>query len=190
MNMRRKERQITDDKVIDAVIMQCDCCRLGFLDEEGVYIVPLSFGFETIDNGGEAAEGNSRVFYFHGAREGRKALCIACSIENNVEVAFELDCAHAIKRGETACAHSAYYKCVMGTGKISHIEENSCKKHALNLIMEHETGKGDYDFPSPMLSRVSVFSLTVTQISCKANLPCGSAIAASSKLQPAVPNPR
>lgn len=62
--MRRNDREITDREKIREIIQKCYCCRLGFNDAGKVYIVPLSFGYEEI--------GDRRVFYFHGATEGRK----------------------------------------------------------------------------------------------------------------------
>lgn len=47
--MRRKEREITDNNKIIEIIDKCDCCRLGFKDEESVYIVPLNFGYKKED---------------------------------------------------------------------------------------------------------------------------------------------
>ena len=44
--MRRKDREVTDEKKIMEIISQCYCCRLGFIDKGAVYIVPLNFGFE------------------------------------------------------------------------------------------------------------------------------------------------
>ena len=44
--MRRKDREVTDDYQIDTIITSCNCCRLGFYDQDSVYIVPLSFGYE------------------------------------------------------------------------------------------------------------------------------------------------
>ena len=43
--MRRKDREVTDREKIKDIVGRCSCCRLGFQDEGGVYIVPLSFGF-------------------------------------------------------------------------------------------------------------------------------------------------
>ncbi len=43
--MRRADREITDANKIDKIIMKCDCCRLGFLEEGGAYILPLNFGY-------------------------------------------------------------------------------------------------------------------------------------------------
>ena len=59
--MRRSDREITDRAEIVRIIDACDCCRVGFATEDGVYIVPLNFAF--IENGALGA------FYFHGAKD-------------------------------------------------------------------------------------------------------------------------
>ncbi len=47
--MRRKDREVTDfDKMME-ILSACDCCRLGLVDENGAYIVPLNFGYEEAD---------------------------------------------------------------------------------------------------------------------------------------------
>ena len=43
--MRRKDREITDEAKIDEIISRCNCCRIGFNDSGEVYIVPLNFGY-------------------------------------------------------------------------------------------------------------------------------------------------
>lgn len=43
--MRRKDREVTDEAKIDEIISRCNCCRIGFNDSGEVYIVPLNFGF-------------------------------------------------------------------------------------------------------------------------------------------------
>ena len=62
--MRRKDREITDDYQIATIITSCNCCRLGFYDQDNVYIVPLSFGYEK--------KAGTRIFYFHSAKQGKK----------------------------------------------------------------------------------------------------------------------
>ena len=47
--MRRTDREVTDPAAIDAIIRACPCCRLGLRDGEGVYLVPLNFGFANVD---------------------------------------------------------------------------------------------------------------------------------------------
>ena len=56
--MRKANRAITDLDEIKALIDSCDTIRLGFVDGDEAYIVPLSFGFE--------AENGEFTFYVHG----------------------------------------------------------------------------------------------------------------------------
>ena len=105
--MRRTDREVTDPAAIDAIIRACPCCRLGLRDGEGVYLVPLNFGFANVDG--------QRTFYFHSAPEGHKIDLL----RQAKTVAFELDCGCAVTPGTTACSHSANYRSVMGQRALS-----------------------------------------------------------------------
>ena len=91
--MRRKDREVLDETKIDEFIRNCDCCRIGFYDKENdeVYIVPLNFGYSNVNN--------KRVFYFHGAKVGRKIDLISKSSK----VTFEMDSNHELIVGKMAC---------------------------------------------------------------------------------------
>ena len=158
--MRRKDREVLDEVKIDKFIRNCDCCRIGFYDKENneVYIVPLNFGYSHVDN--------KRVFYFHGAKEGRKIELIS----KTKKVGFEMDSNHELIIGKMACNYSERYQSVMGTGLISFVEDKDEKIAALNEIMFQSTGKKDWDFPEPMLNGVAVFKIEVTSLSCKEHL--------------------
>lgn len=62
--MRRKDRAITDFDAIVKIMEECDIIRLGLLDGEFPYIVPVNFAYRT--------EGEQIEFYVHGAMAGRK----------------------------------------------------------------------------------------------------------------------
>lgn len=158
--MRRKDREVLDEVKIDKFIRNCDCCRIGFYDKENneVYIVPLNFGYSNVDN--------KRVFYFHGAKEGRKIELIS----KTKKVSFEMDSNHELIVGKMACNYSERYQSIMGTGLISFVEDKDEKIAALNEIMFQSTGKKDWDFPEPMLNGVAVFMIEVTSLSCKEHL--------------------
>ena len=158
--MRRKDREVLEEAKIDEFIRACDYCRIGFYDKENdeVYIVPLNFGYSNLDN--------KRVFYFHGAKVGRKIDLISKSSK----VTFEMDTNHELIEGKTACNYSERFQCVMGTGLISFVEENEEKAMALNEIMFQSTEKKDWEFPEPMLNGVAVFKIEVKSLSCKEHL--------------------
>ena len=158
--MRRKDREVLDEVKIDKFIRNCDCCRIGFYDKENneVYIVPLNFGYSNVDN--------KRVFYFHGAKEGRKIDLIS----KTKKVSFEMDSNHELIVGKMACNYSERYQSVMGIGLILFVEDKEEKAMALNEIMFQSTGKKDWDFSEPMLNGVAVFKIEVTSLSCKEHL--------------------
>ena len=158
--MRRKDREVLDEVKIDKFIRNCDCCRIGFYDKENneVYIVPLNFGYSNVDN--------KKVFYFHGAKEGRKIELIS----KTKKVSFEMDSNHELIVGKMACNYSERYQSVIGTGLISFVEDKDEKIAALNEIMFQSTWKKDWDFPEPMLNGVVVFMIEVISLSCKEHL--------------------
>ncbi len=156
--MRRKDREITDNKRIDEIISKCRICRLGFNDNGKVYIVPLNFGFEEKDG--------KRIFYFHGAKEGRKIELIKTS----PYAGFEMDTDYELITGNTACNYSAAYQSIIGNGSVSFVESIADKTQALNLLMYADTGKKNWSFPSEALENVCVFRLEVEEISCKEHI--------------------
>lgn len=157
--MRRKDREIVDSGKINEIILDCDCCRIGFCEEEGAYIVPLNFGY--------TQQKGQRIFYFHGAGEGKKAVLA----EKRPVVGFELDTGHALKRGEAACGYSFAYQSVTGKGifeSVTDLEECIC---ALRMIMSHYSGIREWQFSEEVLSKTMVYKLTVTEMTCKENKP-------------------
>ncbi len=153
--MRRTDREVTNPEKINEIIRACSCCRLGFYDGHEVYIVPLSFGFEEADG--------RRIFYFHGAKKGRKIDLMA----SHPSVGFELDTNFAIHPGENACSYSARFQSVIGTGRVSLLEDPEEKRHGLQLIMRQNSGRDGWEFPDLALAGVAVFRLEVESISCK-----------------------
>lgn len=153
--MRRRDREITDETKIEQIVAACDCCRLGFWDGGQVYIVPLSFGYEK--------ENGDYIFYFHGAKEGRKIdLTRKCP-----QVGFEMDTNYLLHEADSACRHSCRFQSIIGNGTVSLVEDLAEKKKGLQLIMKKTTGKGDWELEENMVNGVAVIRLTVESISCK-----------------------
>ena len=154
--MRRKEREVSDLQEILEFIDSCDVLRIGMIDENGIYIVPVSYGFK-YDGG--------LTFYIHGAKEGRKASII----KNCPSVGFELDGSNSLMgQSDVACTYSSYYKSVIGNGSIRFIEDIREKKEAFALLMKHCTGEDrDWKFNESVLERTSVMELKVSTFSCK-----------------------
>lgn len=156
--MRRKDREVTDSEKIREIISRCHCCRLGLVDRGRAYIVPLNFGF--------TEEAGRYIFYFHGAGSGRKIDLM----KKDPAVGFEMDTNYKLNEDETACGYSARFQSVIGSGKVTFIEDVSEKKNALNAIMGHNTGKWDWKFPEKALNATCVFRLEVEELTCKEHL--------------------
>ena len=156
IEMRRKDRQVTDGAAIDAIICGCACIRLAFPVGDGApYILPLNFGF--------VHEGEKRVFYFHSAKKGRK-LDLA---RERPLVGFELDRGGELVSGPAACDYAYRFQSVIGTGRLEPVEDEAERLRGLGCLMGQYTGRSEgWDF-SRMLAAVEVMRLTVEELSCK-----------------------
>lgn len=159
--MRRTERAVTDSKNIAAVIRSCKICRIGLVDAEGVYIVPMNFGFEE-------SSGNWR-FWFHGAGEGRKYKLLHDIAAHGETVGFEMDSGYRLCAGATPCAFTAAYRSVIGIGHVHFAVSREEKRHGLTRLMQHIVGDENYTFPDAALDAVTVFSVEAVSLSCKEN---------------------
>lgn len=153
--MRRKEREITDYNTMLDIVHKCDCIRLGFVDGEDAYIVPLNYGYEDKDG--------KLVIYCHGAKEGRKAE----HIKRNGRASFEMDTKHELVARDIACDYSYMYQSVIGKGSIGFVEDYEEKKHALEIIMSHYSDKKDWLFSEARINAVAVMKLSVTEWTAK-----------------------
>ena len=122
-HMRKKNKEITDAKLIDTVIQRCQVCRLGLSDNGIPYVVPVCFGYR------------DRTVFIHCATEGRKIDII----KRNDYVCIEFDGDHELVQGDQACAWGMRYRSVIAWGKASLIENPREKRQALDVIMEHYT---------------------------------------------------
>ena len=135
---------------MEAILSKATVCRLGLADENGPYVVPLSFGYE--DN----------ILYFHGGARGRKV----SMLRNNSNVCFEVDVDVEVMLSETGCGSTIRYRSVIGFGKARFIEGHAEKKRALNVIMRHYTGR-EFDLADNDVRRATVFCVEIESMSGK-----------------------
>ena len=152
--MRRNDREVTDISELLAIIDRCKVCRIGMQDENGIYIVPMNFGYEYVDG--------RLTLVLHSAKEGRKI----DALSQKQEVCFEMDCEHRLLAGETACKYGYSFKSIIGNGSAVFIEDMDEKKRALGLLMQHQTGTA-FEFDDKMADAVAVFEVKVTTFTGK-----------------------
>lgn len=152
--MRRKDREVTDINDLLSIVEECRICHLGLIDDKGMYIVPLNYGYEYI---------NQRLnLYFHSAHVGRKIDAII----NNPNVCIEMDCDHRLIEGEKACDYSFGFKSIIGNGKASIVSDYNEKLKGLSLLMKHETQR-EFEFDEKMVNQVSVIKVEVIEFTGK-----------------------
>ncbi|SEQ47976.1 hypothetical protein SAMN02910369_01867 [Lachnospiraceae bacterium NE2001] len=154
--MRRNDREITDKTLIEHFIAKEQIIRIAFYDNGDLYIVPLNYGY-IYDN-------DTYVFYFHGAKAGRKYELS----KSSPQVGFEIDGAYELLEADVACDYSAKFQSVIGTGRLSIVEDYEEKIKGLNVLMNHISGKTEWSYSKEMVDSVAVFRLEVEKLSCKA----------------------
>ena len=71
--MRLAKREVRETEELRWILEDCDVVRIGLTDEEGMFIVPVNFGYELSEQDGK----RKLTLYIHSAREGRKAEAFA-----------------------------------------------------------------------------------------------------------------
>ena len=77
--MRRKDREVTDQAAIQAILDKAQVLHLAMIDGDRPYVVPMHYGY-TLENG-------RLTLYLHSAKEGRKLDILS----KNSAVAFVLE---------------------------------------------------------------------------------------------------
>ncbi|MEE9366317.1 MAG: pyridoxamine 5'-phosphate oxidase family protein [Dehalococcoidales bacterium] len=148
--MRKKEKEITDSAEIEQVIKQARVCRLGFVDGNEPYVVPVCFGYK--DN----------AFYFHCAPEGRKIDLI----KKNNRVCVEVEADVEIINAENPCGWSIKYRSVIGVGRAYILEDEEDKIRGLAVLMR-QFGDKEPDMEFEKADRAAVVRIDIEHIAGK-----------------------
>lgn len=147
--MRRKEKQVFDTELLHSVINDATICRIGLVQENHPYVIPLSFGF------------NGTHIYFHSAKSGEKVEIL--KINNNVCVEFEQDI--SIIENDKPCEWSARYFTVVVHGTAELVVNPDEKRYGLDQILRHYKARGDqYIFTDEEIRPVLVYKVIVKEI--------------------------
>ena len=148
-HVRLKDKEITDSREIEAIIQKANVCRLGLVNEDEPYVVPVNFGYER------------NVLYFHSALEGLKIDLI----RKNNKVCFEIEIDVDIEKTEKSNC-SVKYKSVIGRGRAYILENKEDKIRGLKSIMRHCTG-GEYSYSEEKWNTVLVVRIDIESLTGK-----------------------
>ncbi len=150
--MRRKDREITNQAEIEAVLKKAFVCHLGLADGDQPYVVPMNYGYE---------DGH---IYLHGADEGKKIDIL----KKNDKVCFEMELfqSEIIKGGDQPCDWGTAFRSVIGFGTAKLLENVEDKTRALNVILKAHDDRS-FTFPEEMLKMTAVIDITIREMTGK-----------------------
>jgi len=148
--MRRKEKEISEETAIETIIKSSLICRLGMIDGNKPYIVPLCFGYQ------------DKTLYVHGSLKGKKIDVI----QKNQNVCFEFDINTEIVKADSACNWGMKYQSVIGFGKAVFLENPDEKRKALSIIMNQYSYRS-FHFPDNELNGTAVIKIEIENMTGK-----------------------
>ena len=152
--MTKRERQITDEGQILAILDAARVLHLGLAVDNEPYVVPMNYGY--------IKEDGKLVLYLHSALRGKKLDMIRA----NSKVFFEMDCDLTPFEGEKPCQYGLSYSSVMGQGTARIVEDVEEKKKAMSILMKTQTGR-DFSFEDRLVQVVAVIRIDVDQYTAK-----------------------
>ena len=154
LGMTKRERQITDEAQIRAILDTAKVLHLGLAVDNEPYVLPMNYGYTW--------EEGKLTLYLHSAVMGKKLDMIRA----NPTVFFELECDLSPFEGEKACQYGLAYSSVMGRGTAWIVEDAEEKMRAMSILMKTQTGK-DFSFNERLVSIVAVIRIDVTEYTAK-----------------------
>lgn len=150
--MRRADKEIVDREELHRILDEAMVMRLGLLDGELPYVVPLNFAREGAD------------LWFHAAKAGHKLDCLRAA----PAVCVEVDRLLTLRAGPSACDDwSSHYESVIGFGTAEIMEDPAVKLRGLRVIMGKYSGREDWDFADASVRSTAVVRIRLDSLTGK-----------------------
>ena len=148
--MSKSNPYLHDEKRIQEVLQTAILLRIAYLDHGNPAIVPVNFGY------------HDHCLYFHSSQTGNKMECF----RQNPLVSFEADCGIEIVKANLPCQATVHYQSVIGSGKVTFIEEESQKIQALLVILKQH-GIDEEDMPAASIKNTAVLCIRIESCTYK-----------------------
>ncbi|MFH1687435.1 MAG: pyridoxamine 5'-phosphate oxidase family protein [bacterium] len=148
--MRRKDREQTDPAAMEAIIRRCTVCRLGMVDGDQPYVIPISFGYR------------DRVVYLHCAHEGRKIDVL----KQHPKVCIEWDIDTVLVPAAEAHQYTQKFRSVIAFGTASFVTEPNAKRRALDVLMA-QYAEGSFAYPDNQVDRTCIIRIDISKMTGK-----------------------
>lgn len=149
--MRRKDREVLDETIIEGILSTATVCRLALVDNGEPYLVPMSYGYR------------KRALFMHSAAVGRKMDIL----RRQARVCFEIEGPVELVRHPEACYWGVKARSIIGYGNVSILTERAEKLEGLDALMRQH-GKQDANTYDPRnVESLVMLRLDIDQLSCK-----------------------
>jgi nitroimidazol reductase NimA-like FMN-containing flavoprotein (pyridoxamine 5'-phosphate oxidase superfamily) len=150
--MRRKDKEIADRAEQLRILDDARVLRLGLIEGDRPYVVPMNFGRDGDD------------LWLHAAATGLKLECI----RRHPQVCVEVDHLVRMVVGESACGHwTSHYESVIGHGSAEIVTEKAQKVHGLQTIMRKYSGRADWEFEEEQVAKTTVIRVRLESLTGK-----------------------
>ncbi|MEI6451206.1 MAG: pyridoxamine 5'-phosphate oxidase family protein [Actinomycetes bacterium] len=150
--MRRGDKEIVDREELHRILDEAMVMRLGMLDGERPYVVPLNF----------AREGDE--LWFHAATAGHKLDCLRAA----PAVCVEADRFLRLHTGPSACGDwTSHYESVIGFGTAEIVEDTATKRRGLRAIMRKYSERDDWEFTDASVEGIAVVRIRLDALTGK-----------------------
>ncbi len=159
--MRRAKREVIELTELRAIVDAAQTVRVASHDDEGLFVVPMSFGYE-VEEGADGAEPHW-TFWLHCAGEGRKVDAWTA----DPQVALEIDVEGGVISGDYSCAYSYAFASIMASGRAARVTDAGEKVRGLSAIMAHMAPDAPVKFAPEATERVDVWRVDVNRLTGK-----------------------
>jgi nitroimidazol reductase NimA-like FMN-containing flavoprotein (pyridoxamine 5'-phosphate oxidase superfamily) len=151
--MRRQDKLITDRAEQLRILDDAKVLRVGLIDGDRPYVVPMNFGREDDD------------LWLHAtSASGLKLECI----RKQPKVCVEADHFIRMVMGQSACGHwTSYYLSVIGFGTAEIVEDLALKIQGLTAIMCKYSGRDDWEFEDAQVAKTAVIRIHLESLTGK-----------------------
>lgn len=153
--MRRSDKEIKNQKMIEWILQEAEIVRVSFSDDNQPYLVPMNFGY------------GENCIYLHSAPEGRKIDIL----KKNNRVCFQVDVHAQIVENATPCNWGMHYFSVIGVGRAYFLDKIKDKKDSLDVIMKKYSSNSSFNYSEEELKSVTVIKIEIDQLTGKKSGP-------------------
>ncbi|QQE11356.1 pyridoxamine 5'-phosphate oxidase family protein [Planctomycetota bacterium] len=149
--MRRAAQEIKDQVVLEEILKGQVICRLGIMDGDKPYVVPVDYGYE------------DGCLFIHTAIEGKKLDCLRL----NNHVCFEIDELKKTMTDDVPCKWSSMYQSIIGYGDVEFVEGGDAKRHGLDVIMRQHGAEGELDYRDAHVNATEILKVRIMEMTGK-----------------------